>query len=438
MCENFGVFLFYLFADDKAMKRSFFFHSLTLIFFLFSFSLLSAQNSMKILPQDLIIEREGGEKNAENAPSSSEEKGIYLYIRKKEGVESVLLTETAKDKEGKNDSYAYRALEYNLINGDEKRYLDGSLLDSSYARYSLVSSSVINHAKLGECFLIYIPPVLEYGYPWTRHGRIKVGKGTFINIRTFEKKYADYSGAFFDNPFVIDFVFSDSKKSENKKEQNLEKKDSSTDTKSLSLSYNKNACEKFGQISFQTKGVMKYSEGKEKLSSDILEIMDALDSSSPVDLVFAIDTTGSMKDDLEVLNKIWIGELKKKAENFSDLRLGLLFYRDYNDSYNYRRMPVKFYDWTYSTGDFAEHLKEVNIKGNEGGDIPEAVYEALWSAMTFYSWRENCERCIILIGDAEPHEKPRGIKKIGLEEILSLSEEKKISVNCIIVPDDKK
>ena len=35
---------------------------------------------------------------------------------------------------------------------------------------------------------------------------LEIGKGTFINIRTFEKKYADYSGNFMDSPFMFDLV----------------------------------------------------------------------------------------------------------------------------------------------------------------------------------------------------------------------------------------
>ena len=55
---------------------------------------------------------------------------------------------------------------------------------------------------------IYIPEELSYGYPWTRNGKIPVEKGTFINIRSFEKPYADYTGSFADNPFMFNFEIS--------------------------------------------------------------------------------------------------------------------------------------------------------------------------------------------------------------------------------------
>ena len=132
--------------------------------------------------------------------------GIDLYIRKKPRVQSVMLVETTVDPKGKEPNYAYRAGEWNEVNGNEIRYLDGKQLNSQYSKYSLVSSTVVHHGTLGECFHIFIPMTLYYGYPWSRNGTVKIGKGTFINIRTYEKKYADYNGKYMDNPFMFDFA----------------------------------------------------------------------------------------------------------------------------------------------------------------------------------------------------------------------------------------
>ena len=113
-----------------------------------------------------------------------------------------------------------------------------------------------------------------------------------------------------------------------------------------------------------------------------------------------------MKDDLEVLRKKWIPEFIEQAKEFEDLRIALLLYRDYNDSYNYKGLPVKFFDFTREPEKIKKQLDSVIIHGNEGGDIPEAVYEALFASLTFYKWRKDAYRKIILIGDAEPHPTP--------------------------------
>ena len=83
---------------------------------------------------------------AENVRLLRDEKngGYHLYVKKLPNVNSILLTETTKDPEGKSDSYAYRAKEYNSINGDEIRYLDGKKLESEGAKYSLVDSTTEN------------------------------------------------------------------------------------------------------------------------------------------------------------------------------------------------------------------------------------------------------------------------------------------------------
>ena len=133
-----------------------------------------------------------------------EKGGYHLYVKKQPNVNSILLTETTKDPEGKSDSYAYRAKEYNPINGDEIRYLDGKQLVSEGAKYSLVDSTVEKTDFLGDAFHIYIPQTVVYGYEWSRNGEVELGKGTFINIRSFEKPYADYSGDYMDSPFMFD------------------------------------------------------------------------------------------------------------------------------------------------------------------------------------------------------------------------------------------
>ena len=56
--------------------------------------------------------------------------GYHFYIRKKPDIASILMTETTKDPLKKLDNFAYRAAEYNGINGDEKRILNGKELDT--------------------------------------------------------------------------------------------------------------------------------------------------------------------------------------------------------------------------------------------------------------------------------------------------------------------
>lgn len=353
--------------------------------------------------------------------------GVHLYIRQKDGVQSVLLVETTKDPEGNEDNYAYRAKEYNSINGDEIRMLNGKVLDSQYARNSLVSSTVENHPELGNCFHIYVPPVMIYGYPWSRSGEVVIGKGTFVNIRTFTAKYADYTGEFKDNPFMFDFA-------------PVEKTEEKEDPPAVKMTneYNPLAAQKFQELADLGKGLITYATGAESLPDNLVAILDEIEDKHLVDIVFAIDTTGSMKDDMEMLIKEWIPRLAKQVEDFDDIRFGLILYRDYNDDYHYQGLPVKHYPFTDSVDTVLSTLKSVKIRGIEGGDEPEAVYEALFASEMYYTWRKDAVKKIILIGDAQPHERPRGTKKITQEMVVQQARDSGIQLDCIIIPDQKK
>ena len=71
----------------------------------------------------------------------SPEGGYHLYIRKKADIASVLLTETTRDPNLKADNYAYRSPDYNPVNGDEKRLLDGVFIPPEKKMYSLIDST---------------------------------------------------------------------------------------------------------------------------------------------------------------------------------------------------------------------------------------------------------------------------------------------------------
>ena len=382
------------------------------------------QNSMRTKASDirLVPEKDGAFGDG----------GYHLYIRKLPQIESVLLTETTKDPEGKSDSYAYRAAEYNSINGDEVRYLDGKPLVSEGAKYSLVDSTTEKTDFFGEAFHIYIPAKLIYGYPWSRNGEIEIGKGTFINIRTFEKKYADYTGDYMDSPFM--FNLETRKKPKPKKNPPVKEPEPEPAPEPVVLTddYNPVAGQKFKEISDE----ITYSKGPESIVEDINKILEEVEDKDNLDVVFAIDATGSMKNDLAVLKKDLMPSLLETFKDAPNARFGLLFYRDYGDSFSFRELPVKMFDFTTNLTTFTKNLNSIKIIGKEGGDIPEAVYEAIYASSEFYKWRPGVSKLIILIGDAEPHPTPRGTKKYSKDYVMLVASQKNIKLRTILLPND--
>ena len=383
-----------------------------------------AQSTLLIKPDDIRLVPEASN-------SFSEIQGYHLFVKKLPKVESIMLVETTKDPAGKNDSYAYRALEYNKINGDEIRYLNGKKLESEYSKFSLIDSTPEPDEQFGEAFHIYIPHQMQYGYPWSRNGKITIDKGTFINIRAFEKKYGDYTGEYYDNAYMFDL--GPKIKISHKPEPEPEKLPEKEEIPILTDDYNPVASAKFSEIS----DFLTYSKGPETIVDDIVAALNNINPKNMVDVVFAIDATGSMKDDIEQLRKEWIPQLIASLKDFKDIRFGLLLYRDYGDNFKYKNLPVKFFDFTEDVGIFNKNLNGFRINGKEGGDIPEAVYEALYASLEFYTWRQDAQKKIILIGDAEPHPTPRGTKKYTKELVQKLAAEKQIKIDAIITPDEK-
>jgi hypothetical protein len=117
-----------------------------------------------------------------------------------------------------------------------------------------------------------------------------------------------------------------------------------------------------------------------------------------LDLALVIDTTGSMKDELDYL-KVEIDDIaaavKRRFPNVEQ-RFALILYRDEGDEY-----VTRTFDFTGSLSEFRGKLSEQTASG--GGDYPEAMHLALEQAGQL-SWRKSdAARVLFLVGDAPPH-----------------------------------
>lgn len=128
-----------------------------------------------------------------------------------------------------------------------------------------------------------------------------------------------------------------------------------------------------------------------------------------LDVALVIDTTGSMGDELAYLQAELadvIDEIRTKVGQSFKIRLSVNFYRDHGDAYVVRDFPF--------TEDLDEALADLAAQGFDGGgDFPEAVTEALDSAVHDHAWSESAvARLAFLVLDAPPHESPGDIASI--------------------------
>jgi Mg-chelatase subunit ChlD len=120
-----------------------------------------------------------------------------------------------------------------------------------------------------------------------------------------------------------------------------------------------------------------------------------------IDVVFLIDSTGSMADEIRSL-KTHIIDLVRQVQKGNprpDVRVGLVTYRDHKPQeyeYLYKRYAL--------TRDVEEALGNiVRLQAYGGGDYPEAVSDGLHVALNQMNWDANARKIIFLIGDAAPH-----------------------------------
>lgn len=122
---------------------------------------------------------------------------------------------------------------------------------------------------------------------------------------------------------------------------------------------------------------------------------------SKIELVFALDTTGSMNGLIEAAkDKIWsIANTMATAKPTPEIKIGIVGYRDRGDDY--------VTTITGMTDDLdLVYQKLMSFAAAGGGDSPESVNKALDDAVHKNDWSKDNKKTykvIFLVGDAPPH-----------------------------------
>lgn len=117
-----------------------------------------------------------------------------------------------------------------------------------------------------------------------------------------------------------------------------------------------------------------------------------------LDLMLAIDTTGSMSDEIRFLQaelRSIIDALRARHRGL-DLRVGFVFYRDIGDNYVTSTWPLSP-DVNAAQRELSQHY------AGGGGDYPEAMEQALIRAAN-QQWRPDAVKTMLLVADAPPHD----------------------------------
>ncbi len=122
----------------------------------------------------------------------------------------------------------------------------------------------------------------------------------------------------------------------------------------------------------------------------------AVQTPLPLDVLFVMDTTGSMGEEIERLRSTIeiinanVGAMKPKPAT----RFGLVLYRDVEDAYVTKLVP-----FTADLDAFQEELNLIDADG--GGDTPEDLQSALDDAVRRMAWNQNGIRLAFVVTDAD-------------------------------------
>jgi hypothetical protein len=154
------------------------------------------------------------------------------------------------------------------------------------------------------------------------------------------------------------------------------------------------------------------------------QIRRACGASKNVDIVWAVDATGSMGDELEYLKTELLDVIGRVKSNNPELniRMGSVFYRDKGDDYIVRSSAL--------SPDIAKTVEYIgNQQAAGGGDYPEAVHSALDEMVNNQPWSADAvARICFLVLDASPHQ------DVNVLESIRQSIQKAARLGIRIVP----
>jgi Mg-chelatase subunit ChlD len=155
------------------------------------------------------------------------------------------------------------------------------------------------------------------------------------------------------------------------------------------------------------------------------------DPKPQVEVVFCLDTTGSMGGLIEgAKQKIWtISNQIVAGRPTPNLKVGLLAYRDKGDAY-----VTKMTDLTDDLDAIYSTMKGFKAEG--GGDTPESVNQALHESVVKFKWSDDKDtlRIIFLVGDAPPHMDYKD--DVKFPETCKIAVEKGIIINTVQCGND--
>ena len=152
------------------------------------------------------------------------------------------------------------------------------------------------------------------------------------------------------------------------------------------------------EISFIDNNNERQTITREVHDGDVIDLENTFVISENLQIMFVIDATGSMGDEMEYI-KSEIDDVisrVKEANASAHIELAMMVYRDKGDDY-----LTKYSDFTTDITSQQDFLS--GQRANGGGDFEEAVQTALTEAME-KQWSTNATKLLFHVADAPAHD----------------------------------
>jgi hypothetical protein len=184
--------------------------------------------------------------------------------------------------------------------------------------------------------------------------------------------------------------------------------------------YNKVSVTYFTSLAHSLGGRTYFADHADSLSGSIMEILSSrLDDGT--DIVFLIDKTGSMDDDLEKV-KSSMGMIMDYLSSFENVKLGIASYGDknYQSDFWYNRM-----DLSTDVNHLRSYMESYSTIGNP--DVPESVNDAIVKTVREMNWTEGNKRLMLVIGDAPSQQAP--LSSYSEKDVIAVCDSMNVKFN---------
>lgn len=157
-----------------------------------------------------------------------------------------------------------------------------------------------------------------------------------------------------------------------------------------------------------------------KMMKEIGQDLLSTTTTEKVDIVFVLDETASMVDNIRGIRAYFEFIFETFQKNGHDVTFGLVTFTD----------KTKIYGKTNNIGTFKNWLFKINV--DHGGDISESGLDALMTAIKDIEFRNNAQRFFILASDAAFHDADYdGRSSYSLDVVIETLQREQIRVEVI-------